>query len=130
MSGLFTAPTAFRAIKREDPRGALIKNYDLSFGTLFLAGERLDPDTPTGPKTIFEFPLSITVANRNGLADLREQYRHGHFGGEGGLSMKPVPGMACVLTIPDNREMEAERHRYLGYQAASAAWLVPDTLER
>ncbi len=43
---LFTAPTAFRAIKREDPTGAYIKKYDLSkFGYLFLAGERLDPDT-------------------------------------------------------------------------------------
>lgn len=43
---LFTAPTAFRAIKKEDPKGDLIKNYDLShFRTLFLAGERADPDT-------------------------------------------------------------------------------------
>jgi propionyl-CoA synthetase len=43
---LFTAPTAFRAIKREDPEGALIGQYDLSnFKSLFLAGERLDPDT-------------------------------------------------------------------------------------
>lgn len=43
---LFTAPTAFRAIKREDPDGALIGNYDLShFRALFLAGERADPDT-------------------------------------------------------------------------------------
>jgi propionyl-CoA synthetase len=43
---LFTAPTAFRAIKREDPAGRLIKDYDLSsFRTLFLAGERTDPDT-------------------------------------------------------------------------------------
>ena len=45
---LFTAPTAFRAIKRDDPNGALIKDYDLShFRTLFLAGERADPDTIT-----------------------------------------------------------------------------------
>ncbi|MEP6355490.1 MAG: propionyl-CoA synthetase [Hyphomicrobiales bacterium] len=43
---LFTAPTAFRAIKKEDPNGELIKKYDLShFRTLFLAGERADPDT-------------------------------------------------------------------------------------
>jgi len=43
---LFTAPTAFRAIKREDPNGELIRKYDLSaFRTLFLAGERCDPDT-------------------------------------------------------------------------------------
>jgi len=42
----FTAPTAFRAIKREDPAGEMIKNYDLAcFKILFLAGERSDPDT-------------------------------------------------------------------------------------
>ncbi len=43
---LFTAPTAFRAIKKEDPTGSLIKHYDLSnLKALFLAGERCDPDT-------------------------------------------------------------------------------------
>lgn len=43
---LFTAPTAFRAIKKEDPDGALMKKYDLSrFRALFLAGERADPPT-------------------------------------------------------------------------------------
>ena len=43
---MFTAPTAFRAIKKEDPEGKLIKDYDLSnYRTLFLAGERTDPDT-------------------------------------------------------------------------------------
>ncbi|MGV7927375.1 MAG: propionyl-CoA synthetase [Spirochaetota bacterium] len=46
VSALFTAPTAFRAIKKEDPNGEYLKKYDLSkFRTLFLAGERLDPDT-------------------------------------------------------------------------------------
>jgi propionyl-CoA synthetase len=43
---MFTAPTAFRAIKKEDPTGALIANYDMStLRSLFLAGERSDPDT-------------------------------------------------------------------------------------
>ncbi len=43
---LFTAPTAFRAIKKEDPAGEHLRNYDLGgFEALFLAGERLDPDT-------------------------------------------------------------------------------------
>ena len=43
---LFTAPTAFRAIKREDPNGNYMRKYDLrNFRTLFLAGERCDPDT-------------------------------------------------------------------------------------
>ncbi|NBN65269.1 propionyl-CoA synthetase [Pannonibacter tanglangensis] len=46
VAALFTAPTAFRAIKKEDPSGRLIHDYDLStFRTLFLAGERADPDT-------------------------------------------------------------------------------------
>jgi len=46
VSILFTAPTAFRAIKKEDSNGEFIKKYDLSnFRTLFLAGERCDPDT-------------------------------------------------------------------------------------
>ena len=43
---LFTAPTAFRAIKKEDPHGEHMRRHDLSrFRTLFLAGERCDPDT-------------------------------------------------------------------------------------
>ncbi len=46
VSVMFTAPTALRAIKQQDPRGELVGRYDLSrFRTLFLAGERCDPDT-------------------------------------------------------------------------------------
>ncbi len=46
IKSLFTAPTAFRAIKREDPKGELIGDYDIScLKSLFLAGERTDPDT-------------------------------------------------------------------------------------
>ena len=46
VSVLFTAPTAFRAIKRDDPTGQYIGKYELSrFKALFLAGERCDPDT-------------------------------------------------------------------------------------
>ncbi|NNE23778.1 MAG: propionyl-CoA synthetase [Rhizobiales bacterium] len=46
VTALFTAPTAFRAIKKEDPDGNFIKKYDIScLRTLFLAGERADPDT-------------------------------------------------------------------------------------
>jgi len=46
VEALFTAPTAIRAIKKEDPDGELLAGRDLSaFRTLFLAGERLDPDT-------------------------------------------------------------------------------------
>ena len=46
VSAFFTAPTAFRAIKKEDPNGEFLKKYDISsLRTLFLAGERADPDT-------------------------------------------------------------------------------------
>lgn len=46
VKALFTAPTAFRAIRKEDPKAELIGNYDLSkFEVLYLAGERADPDT-------------------------------------------------------------------------------------
>jgi propionyl-CoA synthetase len=45
---MFTAPTAYRAIKREDPSGELMRGHDLSsLRAVFLAGERLDPDTYT-----------------------------------------------------------------------------------
>ena len=46
VSTMFTAPTAFRAIRQQDPAGSLIGDYDLSqYRALFLAGERCDPDT-------------------------------------------------------------------------------------
>lgn len=55
---LFTAPTAFRAIKREDPSGAYKDKYDLSrFEALFLAGERCDPDTLHWAEELLEVPV-------------------------------------------------------------------------
>ena len=57
-STLFTAPTAFRAIKKEDPQGKLIAQYDLSkFRTLFLAGERADPDTVIWAENLLKVPV-------------------------------------------------------------------------
>jgi len=55
---MFTAPTAFRAIKQQDPDGALIGDYDLSrFRTLFLAGERCDPATLHWAETKLGVPV-------------------------------------------------------------------------
>ncbi|MHB1192886.1 MAG: propionyl-CoA synthetase [Longimicrobiales bacterium] len=55
---MFTAPTAFRAIKREDPEGKLLGQYDLTgFKALFLAGERCDPDTLVWAQTRLEVPV-------------------------------------------------------------------------
>ncbi len=55
---LFTAPTAFRAIKKEDPKGEFVKKHDLShFRTLFLAGERADPDTIQWAQGVLQVPV-------------------------------------------------------------------------
>lgn len=58
VNGLFTAPTAIRAIKKEDPQGALLRNHDVSsLRTLFLAGERLDPETYRWSTDILGVPV-------------------------------------------------------------------------
>lgn len=55
---LFTAPTAFRAIKKEDPQAKLLGGYDISaFRALFLAGERADPDTVKWAEDILHVPV-------------------------------------------------------------------------
>ena len=74
VKSFFTAPTAFRAVKREDPEGLLIKDYDLStLKIVYLAGERADPDTITWaqdpPQGANHRPL---VADRNRLGDCRQ----------------------------------------------------------
>ena len=54
----FTAPTALRAIKRDDPKGALIKDYDIScLRALYLAGERADPDTIEWAQEVMKVPV-------------------------------------------------------------------------
>ena len=55
---LFTAPTAFRAIKKEDPKGELIGNtISPKFRTLFLAGERADPPTIQWAEEMLKVPV-------------------------------------------------------------------------
>jgi len=91
---LFTAPTAFRAIRREDPEGKLLRNHDLkSFRALFLAGERTDPDTLAWAELQLKVPVIDhwwqtetawpIVANCVGL---------GMFPVRPGSATKPVPG--------------------------------------
>ena len=54
----FTAPTAIRAIKREDPKGEMAKGHDLSrLRALFLAGERADPDTVEWARRVLKVPV-------------------------------------------------------------------------
>ena len=105
---MFTAPTAFRAIKKEDPAGALIKNYDLShFKALFLAGERCDPDTLHWAEERLRVPVIdhwwqtetgwAICANCRGIQPLPIK---------AGSPSKPVPGMDVRVVDPDNREVK------------------------
>jgi propionyl-CoA synthetase len=96
---LFTAPTAFRAIKRDDPKAELIKKYDLSdFRILFLAGERTDPDTLEWAEKAVQRPVIdhwwqtetgwAIAANCMGLEPLPVKP---------GSPTKPVPGWNVVV---------------------------------
>ncbi len=58
VAAFFTAPTAFRAVRKEDPQAALLKDYDISsMHTLFLAGERADPDTVAWAEKVLGVPV-------------------------------------------------------------------------
>lgn len=58
VAAFFTAPTAIRAVKKEDPEGEFLKRYDLSgLRTLFLAGERADPDTILWAREKLDVPV-------------------------------------------------------------------------
>jgi propionyl-CoA synthetase len=108
---LFTAPTAFRAIKKEDPRGELLRDYDLShFKYLFLAGERLDPDTYHWATDLLGVPVIDhwwqtetgwpIAANCLGLEA---------FDIKPGSPTKPVPGFDVQILDPAGRVLEARQ---------------------
>jgi len=108
ISVMFTAPTAFRAIKREDPDGTLIRKYDLSkFRALFLAGERADPPTVAWAEQQLRVPVidhwwqtetgwPIT-ANCLGLEPMPVKH---------GSSTKPAPGWDLRVLGLDGHEMK------------------------
>ena len=104
---LFTAPTTFRAIKREDPNGDYMRRYDLSrFRTLFLAGERCDPDTLLWAESRLGVPVVDhwwqtetgwpVGANCAGLGLLPIKP---------GSCTKPVPGYDVRVLGEDGREL-------------------------
>jgi len=105
---LFTAPTAFRAIKREDPDGHLIRKYDLGkFRALFLAGERADPPTVEWAQQQLKVPIidhwwqtetgwPIT-ANPAGIELMPVKL---------GSSTKPMPGWDLRVLGTDGHEVK------------------------
>ena len=130
---LFTAPTAFRAIKKEDPEGKLLKQYDLSkFRTLFLAGERGDPPTIEWAQKLLGVPIvDHWWQTETGWAIC------GNFVGLDPMPVKPgscsVPSPGWHLEVLDEQgkaDGEAGRGRGARRQAAVAARQLPDPVER
>jgi propionyl-CoA synthetase len=107
VNAMFTAPTAFRAIKKEDPHGTHIARHDLrNFRTLFLAGERCDPDTLLWARERLGVPVVdhwwqtetawAIAANCVGLGMLPVKP---------GSPTKAVPGYDVHVLSEDNQEM-------------------------
>ena len=107
---LFTAPTAFRAIKREDPSGARMRDFNLSrLRLLFLAGERCDPDTLNWAADHLGIPVLDhwwqtelgwpAIANCAGIA-LQPV--------KPGSPTRPVPGYDIRVLGDDGREVAAD----------------------
>ena len=102
---LFTAPTAFRAIRRADPEAKLLRDYDLhKFRTLFLAGERADPDTVRWAEQVLNVPvLDHWWQTETGWSIT------GYFAGTEGFAVrpgsagKPAPGYALEVLDDDGR---------------------------
>ena len=109
VAAMFTAPTAFRAIKQVDPKGEFIEKYDLSnFRTLFLAGERADPDTIQWAEEKLKVPVidhwwqtetGWTIAgNPMGLGMLPVKH---------GSPTVPMPGYEIHILDESNNQMKA-----------------------
>ena len=108
---LFTAPTAFRAIKKEDPGGTYLAGHDLTeFASLFLAGERLDPDTYHWAAKLLGVPVIDhwwqtesgwpMAANCLGIEPLPVK---------AGSPSKPVPGYDIRILDEGGTELDADR---------------------
>ncbi len=106
---LFTAPTAFRAIKREDPSGEYMKKYDLShFRALFLAGERSDPDTLQWAENHLKVPvLDHWWQTETGWAITGNPFGVHLFPTKYGSACRPMPGYD--LRVLDATLQEAPR---------------------
>jgi propionyl-CoA synthetase len=109
VNALFTAPTAFRAIKKEDPGGSYIGKYDLSrFRTLFLAGERCDPDTLLWARERLQVPvIDHWWQTETGWPMAANCVGLGMLPVKPGSPTKAVPGYDVRVLSEDNQEMPA-----------------------
>ena len=108
VKAMFTAPTAFRAIKKEDPNGEFIKKYDLSaFKALFLAGERCDPDTLQWAENHLGVPvIDHWWQTETGWAICANCLGIEHLPVKRGSPTKPAPGMDVRVVDEQNEEVK------------------------
>jgi propionyl-CoA synthetase len=108
---LFTAPTAFRAIKREDPQGEFLKKYDISkFDTLFLAGERTDPDTYHWASDMLQRPvIDHWWQTETGWAIAANPLGIEHLPVKPGSPTKPAPGYDVKILDGGGAEVPANQ---------------------
>ncbi len=109
VNALFTAPTAFRAIKKEDPQGTHVGRHDLSrFRTLFLAGERCDPDTLRWAEERLRVPvIDHWWQTETGWPIAANCVGLGMLPVKPGSPTKPVPGYDVRVLGEDGRDMKA-----------------------
>jgi propionyl-CoA synthetase len=106
---LFTAPTAFRAIKKEDPTGQHLSRYDISsLRQLFLAGERLDPETQTWASELLGIPvLDHWWQTETGWAVAANPYGLEPLPIKPGSPTVPMPGWDIRVLAEDGTEQPA-----------------------
>jgi propionyl-CoA synthetase len=106
---LFTAPTAFRAIRREDPEGNFIRKYDLqSLRSLFLAGERLDPNTLQWAEEMLHVPvIDHWWQTETGWAICANCVGLGILPVKPGSPTRPVPGWDVQVLDANGKRVKA-----------------------
>ncbi len=129
---LFTAPTAFRAIKKEDPTGSYLAKYDISsLKYLFLAGERLDPDTYHWASDMLKIPVVdhwwqtetgwAIAANCMGIEELPIKP---------GSPTKPVPGYDVRIINDSGKEVENGGEGIIGIRLPLPPGCLPTLWQR
>ncbi len=126
VTALFSAPTAFRAIKKEDPNGELLNKYDLSkLKTIFMAGERLDPPTLDWVEEKTDKPVIdhwwqtetgwAIAGNPTGVEMMKVK---------AGSSTKPIPGYQVSVLNEIGETVEANQQGFVALKRP----LPPGTL--
>ena len=107
VKALFTAPTAFRAIKKEDPDATYLKKYDISsLNYLFLAGERLDPDTYQWARSMLGIPvIDHWWQTETGWGIAGNCMGIEPFPIKAGSPTKPIPGYNVQIVDSEGRQM-------------------------